>query len=114
MLVTTSHILQGYRIVRYISPVSASVANAMVFYKDILSSIRDFFGGTSESWTETVNKTVEKCISNLVSQAHSLGANAIIGLIQNISFIQKGKSGGFIVVTVIGTAVLISEDKKFN
>jgi uncharacterized protein YbjQ (UPF0145 family) len=113
MLVTTTCLIPEYEIVSYVGIVSASEVASMYFFKDFLTVIKDFFGGKSQDWVMTIQESMQTTLTKLISQAHTLKANAIIGLDPHFTFIPTGrKGGGFIVINLTGTAVVIK--KKEN
>mgnify|MGYP001117795717 CR=1 FL=1 len=113
MLITTTCILQEYEVVNYLGVVSASEVSSMYFLKDFISLIRDFFGGKSYDWVITIQESLQNALTKLISQAYNLKANAVIGLNFHFTFIPTGrKGGGFIVINLTGTAVVVKKKEK--
>ena len=100
MLVTTTPIIEGKRIIRYYGIVSG--ANV---FRDFLAGIRDFVGGRSGAYEEVLRQAKDTAIREMEEQAARLGANAVIGV--DLDYETVGGSGSMLMVTATGTAVTI-------
>ncbi len=106
MLVTTTPILGGVEIQRYISPLAANVVLGVNFFSDFAASIRDVFGGfsgTYQSKLDSITSEVDKLIK---AKAIRLGANAIIDYKLQFNEIS-GKGKQMFMVTATGTACVV-------
>lgn len=103
VLLTTSPILEEYSIREQKGVVLANVTLARNAGQDILANIRDFFGGRSQSWENTLHTAQREALEELSSKAQERGANAVIGIEIQDESITKGIKN----VKATGTAVII-------
>ena len=80
MLIVTTPILEGKKIVEYKGPVFAQVAEGAGFGRGMAAVGRAFKSGRSTSHEELVIKTREIAMREIQQEAEKLGANAIIDL----------------------------------
>lgn len=80
MLVVTTPILEGKKIVEYKGPVFAQVAEGSGFGRGLSAAFRAFASGRSSSHEELVVKTRQIALEEIMEEAKKLGANAIVGL----------------------------------
>ena len=80
MLVVTTPILEGKKILEYKGPVFAQVAEGTGFGRGMAAVGRAFKSGRSTSHEELVIKTREIAMQEIRQEAEKLGANAIIDL----------------------------------
>ena len=100
MLVTTTPIIEGKRIIHYYGIVSGETIIGANVFRDFLAGIRDFVGGRSGAYEEVLRQAKE-----MEEQAARLGANAVIGV--DLDYETVGGSGSMLMVTATGTAVVI-------
>ncbi len=105
MLITTTHNIEGQTIKTYKGLVTGEVIIGANFLKDIFAGIRDFVGGRSGSYEKVLQEARQQAISEMIAQAQSLNANAVIGV--DIDYEVVGVKGSMIMVNVSGTAVQI-------
>ena len=105
MLVTTTPIIEGKRIIRYYGIVSGETIIGANVFRDFLAGIRDFVGGRSGSYEEVLRQAKDTAIREMEEQAARLGANAVIGV--DLDYETVGGSGSMLMVTATGTAVTI-------
>ncbi len=101
MLLTTTSTLQGKEIEQYYGVVSGESVIGANIIKDFLAGIRDIVGGRSGSYERVLKQAKEDAINEMVSQAKSMGANAVIGI--DLDYETIG--GTMLMVTAAGTAV---------
>ena len=101
MLVTTTPIIEGKRIIRYYGIVSGETIIGANVFRDFLAGIRDFVGGREE----VLRQAKDTAIREMEEQAARLGANAVIGV--DLDYETVGGSGSMLMVTATGTAVTI-------
>jgi uncharacterized protein YbjQ (UPF0145 family) len=106
MLVTTTSTLQGKNIEEYLGIVTAEVIIGANFIKDIMGSLRDFFGGRSKTYEKVLDEARQNALTELMQKAQGLGANAILGI--DLDFETIGGRGSMLMVVASGTAVRIS------
>ncbi len=108
IIITTTPSLDGYRIVKVVDVISAECVFGMNIFKDFFTGLTDFFGGRSETSQKVLREAREKCIHELRTEAHRIGANAVIGVDLDYSeFSGQGKSMLFLVAS--GTAVTLEK-----
>ena len=105
MLVTTTPIIEGKRIIHYYGIVSGETIIGANVFRDFLAGIRDFVGGRSGAYEEVLRQAKETAIKEMEEQAARLGANAVIGV--DLDYEPVGGSGSMLMVTATGTAVVI-------
>ena len=105
MLVTTTPIIEGERIIRYYGIVSGETIIGANVFRDFLAGIRDFVGGRSGAYEEVLRQAKDTAIREMEEQAARLGANAVIGV--DLDYETVGGSGSMLMVTATGTAVTI-------
>merc|ERR1719284_1350585 len=79
MLATTEGI-PGKVIKEYRGMAIGSTVRTKDMTKDITSAVRAVFGGELPHYTQLMADTREEALSRLQDHAHSLGANAVVGL----------------------------------
>ena len=105
MLVTTTPIIEGKRIIRYYGIVSGETIIGANVFRDFLAGIRDFVGGRSGAYEEVLRQAKDTAIREMEEQAARLGANAVIGV--DLDYETVGGSGSMLMVTATGTAETI-------
>ena len=105
MLVTTTPIIEGKRIIHYYGIVSGETIIGANVFRDFLAGIRDFVGGRSGAYEEVLRQAKDTAIREMEEQAARLGANAVIGV--DLDYETVGGSGSMLMVTATGTAVTI-------
>ena len=106
MLLSTTTQLEGYKITEYKGIVTGETIFGANFFKDILASLTDVFGGRSSAYESSLNEAREIAMKEMQEKASNLGANGIIGI--DIDYETIGKDGGgMLMVACSGTAVKI-------
>lgn len=105
MIITTTPTIEGHKIVEYKGIVSGEVIFGMNFLKDFGASIRDFFGGRSNSYEDGMLEGRKTAMLEMENRARDLGANAIVGV--SYGYETLGQSSTMIMVSISGTAVVI-------
>lgn len=104
MLVTTTPTIEGHSIREYKGLVSGEVIFGMNFLKDFGASLRDFFGGRTDSYERAMLEGRETAQREMQERARELGANAIVGV--SFGYETMGQSNGMIMISISGTAVV--------
>jgi uncharacterized protein YbjQ (UPF0145 family) len=107
MLVTTTSSLEERRIVRYLGLVSGEAILGINVAKDLFAGVRDFIGGRSNTYEQELNRAKELAIGEMVNQAQSFGANAVIAV--DLDFETVGNNGSMLMVAATGTAVVYED-----
>ena len=103
MLVTTTPIIEGKRIIHYYGIVSGETIIGANVFRDLFASIRDIVGGRAGSYEEVLRQAKDTAIKEMEDHAARLGANAVIGV--DLDYETVGSSGSMLRVTATGTAV---------
>ncbi len=109
MLILTTPNIEGKKIVKYLGLVSGEAILGANIFKDFFAGIRDIVGGRSAAYEKELRRAKEIAIEEMKEQAKALGGNAIIGVDLDYETIQVGKSGGMLMVSASGTAVIYEE-----
>lgn len=106
VLVTTSPTVSGREVETYHGVVVADVTPGRNIGKDLAAGLRDVVGGRSKSWENTLEEHQRLAIEELLAEAKSLGANAVIGL-----HVEDESIGGagMMNVKAVGTAVTLAD-----
>ena len=103
---TTAPQLEGFRVSKTLSIITAEYVGGMNLFRDFLAEVTDLVGGRSGSMQNELKNARETCLTNLKIEAYQLGANAVIGVDLDYSEISGGgKSMLFLVAS--GTAVIV-------
>ncbi|MEQ1521356.1 MAG: heavy metal-binding domain-containing protein [Aestuariivirga sp.] len=105
MLVTTTHNVEGKRILEYKGIVAGEAILGANLFRDLFASIRDIVGGRSGSYEKVLSDARKTAVSEMTDKAEQLGANAVIGV--DIDYETVGTNGSMLMVTAAGTAVRI-------
>jgi uncharacterized protein YbjQ (UPF0145 family) len=105
MLVTTTNVVEGKRIVRYLGLVSGETILGANIFRDFFAGIRDIVGGRAASYEKVLRSAKEQAIAEMTEDAQQLGANAVIGV--DLDYENLGAQGGMLMVSASGTAVVI-------
>lgn len=109
MLVLTTPMIEGKKIVKYLGLVSGEAILGANIFKDFFAGIRDIVGGRSAAYEQELRKAKEIAIEEMREQAKSLGGNAVVGVDLDYETIQIGQTGGMLMVSASGTAVIYEE-----
>ncbi|HOJ05902.1 MAG TPA: heavy metal-binding domain-containing protein [Bacteroidota bacterium] len=105
MIVTTTHGVEGKTIVEYKGIVTGEAILGANIFKDIFAGIRDIVGGRSATYENELRNAKDIALREMQERAEALGANAIVGV--DLDYENLGASGGMLMVTASGTAVLL-------
>ncbi|MDL5047664.1 heavy metal-binding domain-containing protein [Oscillatoria amoena NRMC-F 0135] len=103
MLVTTTHGIEGKRITQYYGLVSDETIIGANLVKDFFAGITDIVGGRSGAYERVLKEAKESALAEMVQQAQSKGANAVIGV--DLDYETVGSGSSMLMVTACGTAV---------
>lgn len=105
MLLSTTHIIEGRPVQKYLGIVTSETIIGANFIKDIKATLTDFFGGRSTTYENVLMQAKDSALKELEQRAEAMGANAVIGI--DLDYETVGGTGGMLMVTVSGTAVVI-------
>ena len=78
MTVVTTENVAGKQIVRTLGLVRGNTVRARHIGRDIVAALRGIVGGEVHEYTKLLAESREQAVDNMVSEAKSLGANAIV------------------------------------
>ena len=105
MIITTTHNIEGKKIIKYLGLVTGEAIIGANFVKDFFAGIRDIVGGRAGSYEEGLREAKNIALAELQETALRLGANAIVGI--DLDYETMGGSGSMLMVSASGTAVII-------
>lgn len=105
MILTTTPTIEGKQITDYKGVVFGEVVAGVNFMKDIGASIRNIFGGRSQSYEGELIDARNNAMEEMSQRAARLGANAVVGI--DIDYEVLGADNGMLMVIASGTAVVV-------
>lgn len=106
MIITTTPTIEGHAIKEYKGIVSGEVIFGMNVIKDFGASLRDFFGGRSNTYERGMLEGRETALREMQERAERMGANAIVGVSYGYEVLGQGNT--MIMISISGTAVVIN------
>lgn len=103
MLLSTTSTIEGRRITAYHGVVMGEAILGANIFKDLFAGFRDIVGGRSQAYEEELKKARDYAMQEMVSDAQSAGANAVIGI--SLDYASVGQNSSMLMVTAAGTAV---------
>ena len=104
MIISTTNTLEGKKITSYLGIVTGETIIGANIFRDFFAGIRDIVGGRSHAYEQELRKAKDIAVREMVEQAQALGANAIVGV--DLDYENVGQSGGMLMVSASGTAVV--------
>lgn len=105
MITTTTPIIEGRPVQRYLGIVCGEAILGANIMKDLFAGVRDIVGGRSDAYEKELVKAREIAMHELEERASQLGANAVVGI--DLDYETLGSGGSMLMVTASGTAVII-------
>ncbi len=105
MLITTTPMIDGYRVTKYLGMVSGEAIMGANLFKDMFAGIRDIVGGRSGAYEEELRKAKDIALKEMEQAAASMGANAVLGV--DLDYETVGSGGSMLMVSASGTAVVL-------
>ena len=106
VLVTTTPTIEGRTITSYRGIVTGEAIMGANIFKDLFAGIRDIVGGRSATYERELRRARELAMAEIQNSAVELGANAVVGI--DIDYETVGGQGSMLMVTISGTAVVVS------
>lgn len=106
MLISNLEFLPGHKIKRHLGLVQGSSVRAKHVGRDLMSTLKNIFGGELTAYTELLHDSREEATERLLEQARSIGANAVL----NVRFSTSSIAAGAAEIFVYGTAVELEDD----
>lgn len=105
MILTTTHVVEGRPVSRYLGVVTGEAIIGANVFRDIFAAVRDIVGGRSATYERALSEARETAMREMQERAETLGANAVIGI--DLDYEVLGQANGMLMVTVSGTAVAL-------
>ncbi len=106
MIVSTSEVVAGHRIVRTVGLVRGNTIRARHVGKDIKAAFRNVVGGEISEYTKLLGEAREQAIDRMVAEAEGLGANAIVAVRFTTSMVMSGAAE----LLAYGSAVVVEAE----
>jgi len=104
MLLSTTSVVDGRPVSRYLGVVTGEAIIGANIFRDMFAAVRDIVGGRSATYEKALNEAREVAIGEMQKRAEALGANAVIGI--DVDYEVLGQNNGMLMVAVSGTAVV--------
>ncbi len=104
MLMTTTAIIEGHSVSRYLGIVAGEAIIGANIFRDLFATVRDIVGGRSATYERALAEAREIAMGEMQARAQELGANAVIGI--DVDYEVLGQNNGMLMVSVSGTAVV--------
>ena len=101
IFVTNRGSIENGKILEEFGIVAGSVAPSRFITKDIMASIRNFFGREMKEYTTMIDDARRIATDRMVEKARKFGANAVV----NVRYMGTGVSVGSAEMMAYGTAV---------
>lgn len=105
MVVTTTPNLEGRSVREYLGVVTGEAIMGANVFRDFVAGIRDFVGGRSKAYENSLREAREQALREMASEAKARGADAIVGV--DLDYEVLGAQNGMLMVTTSGTAVTL-------
>jgi uncharacterized protein YbjQ (UPF0145 family) len=103
MILVNTETIPGYRILQVKGLVQGNTIRAKHVGRDIMASLKNIVGGELTGYTELLTEARRQATERMMSQAHQLGANAIV----NVRFTTSAVTQGAAELYAYGTAVVV-------
>lgn len=107
MLVSTTSVIQGYKVEKYLDIVTGEIIMGANILRDLMASITDIVGGRSGAYESKLQDGRLVAINEMKQAALRLGANAVIGI--DLDYEVIGNS--MLLVAASGTAVVLVKEE---
>ena len=104
MLMSTTSVVDGRPVSRYIGVVAGEAIIGANIFRDMFAAVRDIVGGRSATYEKALTEARQVAMSEMEKKAQELGANAVIGI--DVDYEVLGQNNGMLMVAVSGTAVV--------
>jgi uncharacterized protein YbjQ (UPF0145 family) len=96
-------IMTGKKVTKHLGLVQGSSVRAKHAGRDIMSGIKNMFGGELKAYTELLHESREEATERMIKQAEAVGANAVL----NVRYSTSSITAGAAEIYVYGTAVTL-------
>lgn len=105
MLVSNLEFMTGKKVNKHLGLVQGSSVRAKHAGRDIMSGIKNMFGGELKAYTELLQESREEATERMIEQAQAIGANAVL----NVRYSTSSITAGAAEIYVYGTAVILDD-----
>ncbi len=105
MLISNLEFMTGKKVSKHLGLVQGSSVRAKHAGRDIMSGIKNMFGGELTAYTELLHESREEATQRMIQQAEAVGANAVL----NVRFSTSSITAGAAEIYVYGTAVILED-----
>lgn len=106
MLTTETHPI-GLNVTKRIEVVTAECAFGMNIFRDLFAGVRDVVGGRSKAVQKVLRDSRRTALHELKREAHSIGANAVVGV--DLDYVEISAIGNMVLLVASGTAVVVEQ-----
>ena len=107
MIITTTPSVEGAKVAKYLGVITGEAILGANIFRDMFAAVRDIVGGRSAAYERELGKARQIALEDLEDWAEELGANAVVGVA--IDYESFGQSNGMMMVSVTGTAVVVTD-----
>jgi uncharacterized protein YbjQ (UPF0145 family) len=104
MLMTTTSVVEGQPVTRYLGIVTGEAIIGANVFRDMFAAVRDVVGGRSATYERGLTEAREIALAEMQKKAQELGATGVIGV--DLDYEVLGQNNGMLMVSVSGTAVV--------
>jgi uncharacterized protein YbjQ (UPF0145 family) len=104
MILTTTSVIEGKPVSRYLGIVTGEAIIGANIFRDMFASVRDIVGGRSATYERGLAEARELALGEMRQRAVALGANAVIAV--DLDYEVLGQGNGMLMVSASGTAVV--------
>jgi uncharacterized protein YbjQ (UPF0145 family) len=105
MLISTTSVLDGKPVSRYLGVVTGEAIIGANIFRDMFAVVRDVVGGRSATYEKGLAEARQIAMDEMQERAAALGANAVIGV--DLDYEVLGQGNGMLMVSCSGTAVVV-------
>ncbi|MDD4050471.1 MAG: heavy metal-binding domain-containing protein [candidate division Zixibacteria bacterium] len=106
MIVTTTPTIEGKKIHSYLGIVTGEAIIGTSLVKDLFAAVNDLVGTRSTEYEQALRHARQIAIEEMISEAKLMGGEAIVGVDLDYEVVHSG----MLMVSVSGTAVIMSHD----
>ena len=103
MILSTTHSVEGKKIVKQLGLAKGNTIRARHIGRDISAALKNIVGGEISDYTKMMAQSREQALDRMIADAEKMGANAIIGVNFATSMIMQSASE----ILAYGTAVVV-------
>jgi uncharacterized protein YbjQ (UPF0145 family) len=105
MLISTTSVLDGKPVSRYLGIVTGEAIIGANIFRDMFAAVRDIVGGRSATYERALAEARQTALGEMSQRAQELGANGVIGV--DLDYEVLGQNNGMLMVSCSGTAVVV-------